>query len=328
MLRHRLIVIAPAALACAFAATTAACKKDKAGDTPGGTTGTGSDLKATLSLFPADADAVVGINFGKIRDSGLYKKYEPQIQKAIGTELAKLKDACGADPLAQMQSTTFAVKSADKTVTVLVRGFDKKLAGTCAQKSVELAKAKGEDASVVVDGNYIEWKQDGKTSGALFIDDNTLLTSVKDGQGIPRAELEALAKPRPEAQSLVASAEFMDVVSRTDTTDAVWFVANGASPAMAQAPVKFQSAFGSVEVTDGLKIEGAARFETEEIAKQTADGGKAQVEQMKASMFGSMVSDITIDQKGKDVIVKVGLTQQQLESIAGMIGPALGQMAQ
>ena len=34
------------------------------------------------------------------------------------------------------------------------------------------------------------------------------------------------------------------------------------------------------------------------------------------------------DHVRKDVIVKVGLTQQQLESIAGMIGPALGQMAQ
>jgi hypothetical protein len=326
MLRPRLIVIAPAALALVAAA--AGCKKDKAGDTPGGTTGTGGDLKSTLALFPADADAVVGINFGKIRDSGLYKKYEPQIQKAIGSELAKLKDACGADPLAQMQSTVFAIKSEAKTVTVVVRGFDKALAGTCAQKSVELAKAKGEDASVTVDGNYLEWKQDGKTSGALFIDDKTMITSVKDGQGVPRAELEAIAKPAAGAANLSGSAEFMDVVSRTDTTDAVWFVANGASPAMAQAPVKFQSAFGSIEVGDGLKIEGAARFESEEVAKQTADGGKAQVEQMKASMFGTMVSDVSIDQKGKDVIVKVGLTQAQIENIAGMIGPALGQMAQ
>ncbi len=327
MSRPRLIVTA-LALAAVTVAGAGACKKENKAGGPGSVAGTGSDLKSTLRLFPADADGIVGINFQKVRDSGLYKKYEPQLQKMIGDEIAKLKDACGSDPLAKLQSTIIAFKGDGKTVTTVVRGFDKATASTCAQKAVELAKARGEDASVTIDGNYLEMKSGTQPAvGAIFIDDQTMISAVRDGVGMPRAELETLSKPRAEADSLVASAEFMDVVSRTDTGDAIWFVVNGSSPSMQQAPVKVQSAFGSIEITDGLKIEGAARFESEEVAKTTADGGKAQLEQMKASMFGSMVSDVSIDQKGKDVVVKVGLTQAQIENIAGMVAPALGQMA-
>jgi hypothetical protein len=324
MFRPRTIV-----LALALVASASACKKDaKPGTGAGIVAEAGGDgLKSTLRLFPKDADAVVGINFGKVRDSALYKKYEPAIVKAAGEDLAKLKEACGADPIAKLGNVVVAIKSDGKQMTSVIRGLDKATATKCAQKAAEMAKAKGEDASVVIDGNYLEMKKGAEPGvGVLFIDDTTMVSAMKDEKGLPKAELEAIAKGLPEAESLAGSSGFTDVVAKTDTSDALWFVLNGASPAMQQSPMKFQSAYGSLEITDGLAIDGNARFDSEATAKTNADTLKAQVEQAKANpMFGNFVSDVTIDQKGSDVSLKIKFSQQQLESIGSMIGPMLGQ---
>jgi hypothetical protein len=316
MFKPRLIVIA-----LALAAATAGCKKEGATGAGGAS---GSDLKSNLSLFPKDTDVLVGINFNKIRESALYKKYEPQIMNAAGDELAKIKEACGSDPLAKLQGATVAIRG-EKNVTMVIAGIDKATATQCATKAAEKAKAEGKDATAVVDGNYLEVKRAGEdTMGALFVNDTTMISAQKEGKPLTKAELEVLAKGLPEAESLAGHADFKDIISRTDTGDAIWMVANGTAEIFQGAPVKFKNAFGSIEVTEGVKLDGGARMESEEVAKQTAEGAKAQVAQLKSSMFGSMIGDVQVNQKGADVLVQASLTQQQIDSIAAMVAPALG----
>jgi hypothetical protein len=316
MFKPRLIVIA-----LALVAATAACKKEG----PAGAGGaSGSDLKSNLTLFPKDTDVLVGINFNKIRESALWKKYEPQLLKAAGDDLAKMKEACGADPLAKVQGATIAIKG-EKNVTMVISGLDKATAAQCATKAAEKAKAEGKDVTAIVDGNYIEVKKAGEENmGALFVNDTTLIAAQRDGKGLTKAELEVLAKGLPEAESLAGHAEFKDILSRTDTGDAIWMAASGTAEMFQSAPVKFKSAFGSIEVSDGVKLDGSARMESEDVAKQTAEGAKAQVAQLKSSMFGSMIGDVQVNQKGPDVQVTASLSQQQIDSIAAMVGPALG----
>jgi len=315
------------AVALTLVAALSACKKENAAGGAGGAQTAAGGAAGGLNVLPKDSDIVIGLNFQKLKSSALFKKYEATFTQSLGGKLEELKASCGADPVAHLDSVHIGIKSADKTFVAVVHGLDKKIAGDCVKKQVEKEKAKGETAEALVEDNYIEIKGKDGTVGLLFLDDKTFVTGGKDEKGLTKAELEPLVK-QGSANSVAGSKEFMELIGKTDTTDPLWMVASGNSEMLQKAPMKFQAVFGSLEVTDSIKFEGAGRMTSDADAQKAAADLKGQVDAMKQSPMGGMLGEITVNQTGPEVQIRVVMTQQQIDAIAGMVQGMMGQMGQ
>jgi hypothetical protein len=308
---RRSIVMAVAAV-CLMAA---GCKKDDGGGT--------AATKGALQLMPKDSDVVVGIDFGKLRSSDLYKKYEPQLMTLIGDKLGKFKELCGWDPIPKLTSVTMAVRGAkgDQDVTGLIVGFKKDEVTDCLKKAADKAKADGKPGELKVDGDYVELVGAKEPVAFMFVGDGILLARRKGSDAMAGKDVLTGLTKQAEADSVLGSTGFMDVYGKTRTSDALWFVVNGAAASMAQMPVKMNVAFGSVDVSDGLAIDSTGRMANEADAKQAGEMATKALDQAKA--FG-LFKDSSVDVSGNDLHVKVAMTSEQIEQLAGMAKGMLG----
>ncbi len=311
MLVRRSFVVAIAAVSL----WAAACKKDEGGGN--------AATKGALQLMPKDADMVLGVDFGKIRPSELLKKYEPQLMTLAGSNLAKFKEICGWDPIPKLSTATIAVRGdkSDQEMTGLVVGFKKDEVLDCLKKAAEKAKADGKPAELKVDGDYVELVGAKEPISFMFVGDGILIARRKGNEGTAgRDVLTALTK-QAEADSVLGSSGFMDVYGKTKTSDALWFVVNGAAAPMQQMPIKVNVAFGSIDVSDGIAIDSTGRMASADDAEKAGAKVKEGLDQVKA--FG-LLKDASSEVSGTDVHVKMEMTQAQIDQLAGMAKSMLG----
>src|SRR5262249_42185908 len=103
--------VAVIGLAFAFAA----CKKDATDAGGGGKTGTSDKGGSSddLSLLPVDSEVVLGINFGQVQQSPLWKQFvEPKLQGSgeMAAKLAEFKAKCGYDAMGSIKSVSLGAK--------------------------------------------------------------------------------------------------------------------------------------------------------------------------------------------------------------------------
>jgi hypothetical protein len=240
------------------------------------------------------------------------------IMSALGDKLSKFKDTCGFDPIEQAGTFTAGVKGAkgDQDVSMVVTGFAKDKVVDCIKKAAE---KDGKTGDVKIDGDYVEISTPKGTMGLLFTDAGILFHKTATGFATKDA-LVAQSKLSGDA-SLASSKIFTDALGKIDTKGGIWFVANGASPAMADSPFKAKVFYGAVKITDGLAADVYATMNSEADAKQLADMAKSQMDQVKGA---GMLQDASAEAKGADVHITVSMTKDQLETIAGMMKGMLG----
>lgn len=306
---RRWVLVAAALVAVA----SYGCSKDS-----GGSGGGSASAKGALALMPSDSDVVVGLDFGSLRSSALYKEYSPLLMSAMGDKLSKFKDTCGFDPIQQLGTFTAGVKGAkgDQDVSMVVTGFAKDKVIDCMKKS---AAADGKAGDVKVDGDYVEVSTPKGQMGMLFTDAGILIHKTTTGFATKDA-LVAQTKLSGDA-SLASSKIFTDALGKIDTKAGIWFVANGNSPSMKDAPVHAKVFYGSIKITDGMSADFYATMNSEADAKQLADMAKAQLDQVKGAQ---MLQDASAEAKGADVHITASMTKDQLEMIASMMKNALG----
>ncbi|HSD88668.1 MAG TPA: RNA polymerase sigma factor, partial [Kofleriaceae bacterium] len=116
-----------------------------------------SVAEADLALLPADADAVIGLNFAQVSHSALWKQYiAPQLAGVDG--IRQFEALCGFDPLASLGSVSIGLKGLGQddntTGVVVVHGFEKAKAMSCFdQKGVPEAEKDG--SKVTIDGDVV-----------------------------------------------------------------------------------------------------------------------------------------------------------------------------
>ena len=313
----------------ALVAAVAACDKGKSGG--GGPTGpTGNEgaaaiapakggLQRAQAAMPKDSEIILGVDFGKLRSSALFKKYEPMIMDRIGDDLKKFQETCGFNPVEKLTGMIIGGKGEQmSTGTIFIRGFDKTSAVECLKKREASEKAAGKPAQLTVDGDYVEYTEDDPSDAmrALWVDDQTAMLVRDNDQNAAKDALVAIAAAK-DGDGLTGSKAFTDLLAKTHTGSALWFVVKGDAPALRMAQmIKFKAVYGSVDVGGGINAEFRLWMPSADEAKTAATDFNKQIGQIKQLPIGSALSDLSIKAEGEDVVTRLKMSQGQIEDIA------------
>jgi hypothetical protein len=323
-------------LPLALVAAVAGCDKGKSSSSGGASGPTGvagaaaiapakGGLQRALAAMPSDSDIILGIDFAKVRGSALFKKYEAQIMAKIGDDLAKFQKTCGFNPMEKLTGVIIGGKGQGQELdqgTIFVRGFDKTAALDCLKKREAEQKAAGKPAQLTVDGDYVEYVDEDPTDAmrALWVDDQTALL-VKQGDDAAGKDVLVAAAAAKDGAGLTGSKAFTDLLAKTHTGSAVWFVLKGDSPMIPMGGMlKFKALYGSVDVGSGIGAEVRMWMNSADEAKSAAGDFNKQLGQVKASPFGGVLSDVSVKAESEDVVTRIKLSQSQLEEIVKLAG--------
>lgn len=330
-----------AATLCAIALAASGCekKKDEAG---GGAAGGGGakgaaagaaaavPSKTGFAVFPGDSQFVVGINLASARSSGLWAKYKDKVEAQMAKEFAELREACGIDPIGQVQTIIAAGKppaggSGEPDAVVVMKGLQRSALKTCGEK---MAAKEGKKLTVTEEGNLANYVVDDKSIWAAWLDDSTVVIAPEKDK--------AYVSARAAGESgLAEGSQVMALLKSVDTSAAIYFAVDtaalGPQAAMMQGA---KGVFGSLKLTDGLAIDAGLRFDSPDNAKKMTEMVNQQVGAMKGQLppqFKSVVDKAVIKQVDKDMVVQLSLSGTELEQLAqalegmkGMLGGGMG----
>lgn len=152
----------------------------------------------------------------------------------------------------------------------------------------------------------------------LWVDDQTALI-IKDGEVTGGKDALMAAAAAKDGDGLTGSKAFTDLLAKTHTGASVWFVAKGDSGMLKGAQMLSAKAlYGSIDVASGISGEIRMWMNSAAEAKSTSGDLKKQLDQVKASPFGSMIPEVGVKAEGEDTVVRIKMSQAQLEQIAKM----------
>ncbi|MCX5743677.1 MAG: hypothetical protein NT062_14390 [Proteobacteria bacterium] len=279
------------------------------------TQATGDDL----SLLPVDAELVLGINFQSLQSSALWKQFvEPQMMKNMD-ELEKFKAKCGFNPLEKVTSVAMGLSNLGPnlkpTGAIVVHGLDKAAMMSCFDKMKEESAAKGTEITKDGDVVILNNTKEGMKSAAMFVNDTTMLMAL----GGDKDKLALIAKGDA---ALKTSPMFVDMFGKVNAQHTLWGLMKGSSKVfapLAGANIKFKAVYGSLNITDGLQIEGRARMDSADQATSLAAMANSKAAQMKM-----MVDKLDVGVDGNDVKGSVMISAEKLKSLMGLMGMGMG----
>jgi hypothetical protein len=277
-----------------------------------------------LSLLPVDSEAVLGINFGQLQGSALWKQFvAPKLASAGVAGIQKFKALCGFDPLAELKSVAVGMKGLggnDVSGAIVVHGFDRKKSMACFDKDIGDAEKDG--SKVKIDGDVVLiTDKSGKKIGFTFVNDDTAL-AVIGPDAETKDKIKAIAGG---GTALKTSAAFVELYNKLATSESLWMVINGNAPMFQKTPMPFKlkAVYGSLNITDGLTVDLRLRLGSADEATNIVSTYKGQLEnpQMKG-----MFQKLQMTSEGADVKVAVAMSSQQLQQLAQMMMGMIGQM--
>lgn len=334
MIKHARNLVLPLAAILISGTALVACDKGKGGSGGGGGGGgTGAagastiapaqgGLTRALAAMPKETDVVLGIDFQQLRKSGLYKKYEPQIMEKAAKGLEEFKQKCGFDPMEKAAGAIVGLQPAMggglEGGTFFVRGFEKGPSIECFKKLAAEKAAEGD--SLNVDGDYIEYLENGTPKfRALFIDNTTALAIMTAGeQFADKASLTAAAAAK-DGDGLTSSAAFVKLLDDVKTGSSVWFLMNGNAkfipPGM---PFKMKAVFGWVNVGDAVDGESRARMEDKEAAAGLVGMYRMVVKEAEKTPAGKFVKNVKVSSKDADFVATFKFDQKEIDEMVEM----------
>jgi hypothetical protein len=335
MKRTLYTTVAAALCALAFSATGCEKKKDEAG---GGAAGGGAKgaagaqaavpSKTGFAVFPGDSQFVVGVNLASARSSGLWAKYKDKVEAQMASEFAELREACGIDPIGQVQTIIAAGKQGgggEPDAVVVMKGLQRASLKTCGEK---MAAKEGKKLTVTEEGNLANYVVDDKNIWAAWLDDSTVVIA-------PEKDKAYVSARAAGEGGLAEGSPVMALLKSVDTSAAIYFAADtammGPQAAMMQGA---KGIFGSLKLTDGLALDAGLRFDTPDNAKKMTEMVNQQVGAMKGQLppqFKTLVEKAVIKQVDKDMVLQLSLSGAELEQLAqalegmkGMLGGGMG----
>jgi hypothetical protein len=320
-----------AALAFGLAATS--CKKnddkngpasaDKATDKAGAAAMAGGEgASDDLALLPVDSQGVFGVNFAQLQQSPLWKQFVAP--KLVGnTGIDKFKLICGFDPLESLKSVTVGIKNLgdeQPNLTVVLHGYDKSKSMTCFDQD-GITDAEKDGSKVTIDGDVaLITDKSGNKFGFTFVNDSTAIGVI----GTDAVSKDSIKKVAAGGGTLKTSKAFVEMFGKIKTSDTLWMIINGDSPAFKQAAamgVKPKAVFGSINVTDGLTADFHVRMSTADEATQFVAMAKTQTASPQVKNFVDKL-DLTTD--GVDANMSVGMSAQKLQTVIGFVSAIAG----
>jgi hypothetical protein len=300
-----------------------ACSSTPAGPTtpPGNTApAKAPDYAATiadpLGFLPLDAEVVMGLDVDSVRTSPLWPVLAPRITAAAGAHLAAFQQMCGFDPMATVHRIRFGLKNLklEKPEGVIViSGLDRPALMSCLGKA--------SNGAALIEGDYVTFdaaKTGGPQAAFAFVDASTVVVSL--GPTANKAQLKTVLA---SGAQLRTSPAFTDLLAKTDVEASLWGMMNSNSSMFDQLAAgigsKPTAAFGSVRLGMGMVMNMHIRFDSPAAAQQLSGMANSQI-----GMARGFVTKVDVTTEASDVVVAVGMDDQQLNALLMMIAPQLG----
>lgn len=294
--------------------------------TPGQTTPPGNtappkapDYTATiadpLGFLPLDAELVLGLDVDTLRNSPLWPPLASRITSAAGPQLAAFQQMCGFDPMATVHRMRVGLKNlkAEKPEGVIViTGLDRPQLMGCLTKA--------SNGSALIEGDFVTFDaaKTGTQAAFAFVDASTIVVSLG-----PTANKDQLKSVLASGAPLRTSPAFTELLAKTDVEASLWGMMNNNSSIFDQLAAgigtKPKAMFGSVKLGGGMTMNMHVRLDTPAAATQLATMANNQV-----GMARGFVTKLDITTEASDVVIAVGMDDQQLNALLAMIAPQLG----
>ncbi len=267
-----------------------------------------------LGFLPIDSEAVVSIDVNQLRASGLWKALEPAMSAKTGDVLGRVRAQCGVDLLPSVRQIAMGLRGLGDepgpSGVFVVRGLDRKTLWACMEHLV------GADPRVTIsDGVVLVKGEDRQNPPAAFtFAGSSTLVAVLG----PTASPEELARVIQGGAPLRASPVFLELLGRIETQRTAWFALNGNTKVfdkLSTLGIRPTAFSGSVDLANGFTVAARLRLDSEDSARNLAGLGQAQLGQVKA-----LVNEIELLSEDADLVFRVVMTQEQLESIAKLVG--------
>ncbi len=322
-------------LAFALAAGLFACSKGGGGGGPGGGTVTGAASTA-LDFLPKDTNLAVGINPTKLKDSKYYAMLAKSIEQnpeAKGTfDAAK---ACGLDWQSDIESIVVAGGTnldKDRAIIVVKGNWDHDKLAKCAPA---IAEKGGKKVTVTKDGDLTVIQTEGEKPAYLAWPAKGVMMATPASFKGDKAFLSDLMK---KATSVKDNKVFMDLLGSTDTASGAWFA--GQLPEQQTAMMMSQlDPSGKLKLlgmyislglakefraTVGMRLSGDPKPVADKLNTEL-DNAKKQL----PPQYVDLMKDVSVTTASSDVVIKIGLTEAQIDTIVEMLKqflPMLGGM--
>lgn len=275
-----------------------------------------------LAALPADSEIVIGIDSGRLRSSALIG---PMIDDMMAGNAAKMgfdiKATCGIDPTKQVGMGLVGIKMTSAKTGEFAgafTGLDKATVVPCFEKA--RAEIEKNGFTLKVDGNYVFLTKGTEGFMGLTVTDDNIAMVRFSTSAVDKAMLEKMAGAKV-GDGLTGSKEFMGMINATNTKATIWGLANGGSPLLSRLPAKFKAAFGSIDITDGIVVDGRMRMSSPDEATKVTQMFSSQlssVTQMGLAKTATMTPD------GADIKISVILDKKNVETLKNMVGAVFG----
>jgi hypothetical protein len=252
----------------------------------------------------------------------MWAQIAPIVKAKLDEEMKGLSAGCAFDPLTKLEGVTVGGKTGDdKNVVIVLKGFTKDEITSCG---AALAKKDGKTFEVSEADGLTLIKTDGKDLHVAWMDPTTAVIS-------PNPDT-AWVKARAAGQGgLDGNAAFKALAGKVNTATSMWFVAMptaGSDLDLSKSMPGAQGLYGSIQLTDGLAIDGGLKFDTPDNAQKAhamVSGGMAQA---KAALpaIATVVDKAQLAMAGADLTLKLALSGQDLASLGAGLGPMLAPM--
>jgi hypothetical protein len=266
-----------------------------------------------LGYLPVDSEIVLSLDANRLRASGLWKMIKPRIEAKAGEVLEKFRTQCGVDLLLSIKQIAMSFKGFGEAPgphgVFVVRGLDRTALTACMDRLV------GTDPRVsFANGVVMVTAAPGENATAFtFASASTLVGVIS-----PTASPEELAAVLKAGAPLRDSPMFLELLGQIQTKSTMWFAMNGNSkvfdkmPSLGFRPKAFT---GSVDLANGFAGVARMRLDSADNARHLVGLGQPQLGQVK-----SMLDELELTSEDADVVLRVAMSQTQLESIVKALG--------
>jgi RNA polymerase sigma factor (sigma-70 family) len=282
-----------------------------------------SVAEADLGLLPADADAVIGLNFAQIRGSALWQRFVAPML-AGNEELQQFQTQCGFDLLASLGSVSIGLKNLgsddDVSGVIVIHGFEKAKSMSCFDKA-RLAASDNTDSHLTIDGDVILIGGPGNYEHAAFtfIDATTALVVL----GPAAATRQSVEQVAAGGGTLATTSAFAETLQYVNTDDSLWMMFSDSSPIVKNAnvqiakytPVQVGTTYIALNVTDSLALDAGFRLGSPASVASLVSTIQARLADAPVKDFVSQYFDqLDVTADGSDLIVSLAVSGDQLVS--------------
>lgn len=281
-----------------------------------------------LAYLPADADAVIGVNFAEIRQSALWQRYVAPSLVDVA-DIREFEALCGFDPLASLGSVSLGVKGlggeGNVSGVIVIHGFERAKAMSCFD-SKGIAEAEKDGAKVTIDGDVamISNSDGGEHVALTFIDDSTALVVI----GPDAATSQGVERVAAGNEGLQSSGRFAETLQVVNTDASLWLMVADTSPLVAavkiateqHTSIKLGTVYLSVYVTDTLALDAGLRLgSAETVGKLVSTIQTKMTAHDSAQAVSRYFDQLDVMADGPDLVVSLAMSGDQIVQLIASI---------